>query len=552
MDYQNQTSNMMQNGAPMNGAPMNGAPMNGTPMNGAPMNGTPMNGAPMNGAPMNGSTAMPENPKKNRKGLVIGICVAVVIVLLTIIAVLVYNFVFNTPKAKLDRAFKKLGTEFTNSEDSFFRELKIDEILTRAQEQPTKVAASVNVVVPGLEQAMAYDTAGIDYSSNLNLPDRKRSDQISVSVANIDLFTIHTTIIDNELYLELPEYLSDVYQISLSTIGKDYQGSVWKDMLGAELDEDFGIDAFSTDEDTSSADTPEFGDKFSKELLAVAEEHREDLKNAVSYQKGKGYIAATIDKDAVNDLVEDLGKAAADSEALNELLGEYPDSTDALSEMFDFTFKDDPEIHFYIDKKGRIASIETADEIRIDNAYLSKLGFSIEFNGDKNPVDSIYCNMNFTSTHDEKCQLSFQFDTEKTDDELYRKITMNTEYTDEYENKESETVILESTFRDADKEFTVKLSGEEDGETIFVMSADGVFTDYTPGESMNLTIGDASIEVDGEYPVKLSGSLQIKPLEEEIREPASAVKLFDMTEMDIYNAVMEFEESIENLSGLLE
>ena len=76
--------------------------------------------------------------KKSGKGGIIGICVAAVIVLLTVAAALVYTFVYNTPQRKLTKAFEKLGREFARSESSFLEELKIEDILANARKNPDR------------------------------------------------------------------------------------------------------------------------------------------------------------------------------------------------------------------------------------------------------------------------------------------------------------------------------------------------------------------------------------------------------------------------------
>ena len=52
-------------------------------------------------------------------------------------------------------------------------------------------------------------------------------------------------------------------------------------------------------------------------MLAVIDRHKETLRKASVYKQQKGYITVTVDKDAVNDFMEDLGRAVTDSESLN-------------------------------------------------------------------------------------------------------------------------------------------------------------------------------------------------------------------------------------------
>ena len=329
--------------------------------------------------------------KKSGKGGVIGICVAAVIVLLTVAAALVYTFVYNTPQRKLTKAFEKLGREFAGSESSFLEELKIEDILANARKNPTGMEGSANITVPYLEENSMFDTVGIDFTSHVNRPEQKSETTFTLSVANVDFLELQTALIGDNLYMALPGLLSDTYEMNLKTIGKDYQGSVWESLLGADLDEDFSIDVYNDkEEDNASAEeTLARGTQFAKEMLAVIDRHKEALRKASVYKQQKGYITVTVDKDALNDFMKDLGRAVTDSEVLNAAIDEYIDSqyaaisylqvseeelqevkddakeeiTDAIAEVFDISLKEDAVIRFSIDKSGRLSGIETEEDI---------------------------------------------------------------------------------------------------------------------------------------------------------------------------------------------
>ena len=239
--------------------------------------------------------------KKSGKGGIIGICVSAVIVLLAVAAALVYTFVYNTPQRKLTKAFEKLGREFAGSESSFLEELKIEDILANARKNPTGMEGSANITVPYLEENSMFDTVGIDFTSHVNRTEQKSETKFTLSVANVDFLELQTALIGDNLYMALPGLLSDTYEMNLKTIGKDYQGSVWESLLGADLDEDFSIDVYNDKEEdnASTEETLARGTQFAKEMLAVIDRHKEALRKASVYKQQKGYITVTVDKDAV-------------------------------------------------------------------------------------------------------------------------------------------------------------------------------------------------------------------------------------------------------------
>lgn len=258
-----------------------------------------------------------------------------------------------------------------------------------------------------------FDTVGIDFTSHVNRPEQKSETTFTLSVANVDFLELQTALIGDNLYMALPGLLSDTYEMNLKTIGKDYQGSVWESLLGADLDEDFSIDVYNDkEEDNASAEeTLARGTQFAKDMLAVIDRHKEALRKASVYKQQKGYITVTVDKDAVNDFMEDLGRAVTDSESLNAAIDEYIDSqyaaisylqvseeelqemkddakeeiTDVIAEVFDISLKEDAVIRFSIDKSGKLTGIETEEDILLDNAGVSGIGFALNFNGEKIP-----------------------------------------------------------------------------------------------------------------------------------------------------------------------
>ena len=515
--------------------------------------------------------------KKSGKGGIIGICVAAVIVLLAVAAALVYTFVYNTPQRKLTKAFEKLGREFAGSESSFLEELKIEDILANARKNPTGMEGSANITVPYLEENSMFDTVGIDFTSHVNRPEQKSETTFTLSVANVDFLELQTALIGDNLYMALPGLLSDTYEMNLKTIGKDYQGSVWESLLGADLDEDFSIDVYNDKEEdnASTEETLARGTQFAKEMLAVIDRHKEALRKASVYKQQKGYITVTVDKDAVNDFMEDLGRAVTDSEALNDAIDEYIDGqyaaisylqvseeelqemkddakeeiTDAIAEVFDISLKEDAVIRFSIDKSGKLTGIETEEDILLDNTGVSGIGFALNFNGEKNSTEDITGRWNVEMTTGETTECELHYTAERTKEEDVITYTLRADFTDADGEKSSGDFAFHSTFAKADKEFSVSVK-IGDGSENLSLDIDGAFTDYKAGESFEITFGNILLEEDGKTVFKATGSYKIAPYDGEINTPEGTVNVFEMSQMDIYSLILELEQNLSSLTSL--
>lgn len=515
--------------------------------------------------------------KKSGKGGVIGICVAAAIVLLSVAAALVYTFVYNTPQRKLTRAFEKLGREFAGSESSFLEELKIEDILANARKNPTGMEGSANITVPYLDENSMFDTVGIDFISHVNRPEQKSETTLTLSVANVDFLELQTALIGDNLYMALPGLLSDTYEMNLKTIGKDYRDSVWESLLGVDLDEDFSIDVYNDKEEDNASAEETFAreTQFAKEILSVIDRHKEALRKASVYKQQKDYITVTVDKDALNDFMEDLGRAFTDSEALNAVIDEYIDSqyavirylqvsedelqemkddtkeeiTDAIAEVFDISLKEDAVIRFSIDKSGRLSGIETEEDLLLDNADISGIGFVLNFNGEKNSTEDITGKWNVEMTTGETMECELHYTTERTKEEDVITYTLHADFTDADGEKNSGDFAFHSTFAKVDKEFSVSVK-TGDGSENLSLDIDGAFTDYKAGESFEITFGNILLEEDGKTVFKATGSYKIAPYDGDINTPEGAVNVFEMSQMDIYSLIMELEQNLSSLTSL--
>lgn len=319
------------------------------------------------------------------------------------------------------------------------------------------------------------------------------------------------------------------------------------------------------------------GTQLVSELLPVMEQHKEALYHASSYKQGKGYITVTIDKDAVNDFVEDLGRAVTDSEVINTYIDEYIDSqyaaisylqisdeevqdlkddakeeiTDAIAEAFDISLKEDAVIRFYIDKAGRLSAMETEEDILLDNADISGLGFALSFDGEKNPTEDMTGKWHVEMTTGEEADYEVHYTAERTKEEDTISCTFTVDSKDTDGKTQTGELVFDSTFVKADKEFTVSVK-IGDGSENLSLDIDGAFTDYKAGESFEITFGNILLQDGSKSVFKATGSYKVEPYDGEITAPAGAVNVFEMSTLDIYTLVLELEQNLSSLTSLIE
>ena len=184
---------MGYNGQPMgyNGQPMNGNPSGfyGQPMNGQPMgyNGQSMNGQQMgyNGQPMNGNPSgfygqpniqnppnyqqgfmpiQPQNPKKGKTGLVIGIVAAVVVLVIAAGILISKSSLFGgNAKKRLNEGMVKMVQEMAVYNSAISEDIGLVELAKLKKESPIHTNMDLSFTDPTASGSL--DNIGIEIDS---------------------------------------------------------------------------------------------------------------------------------------------------------------------------------------------------------------------------------------------------------------------------------------------------------------------------------------------------------------------------------------------------
>lgn len=509
---------------------------------------------------------MPVNPKlkKSKKsGIVITVAVVLVTAAVAIAAVFAYKKLAQSPEVKLAKGFANMTTELEAGKNPVLKELDYSKVMEKLYTEPMSIDASFNMTMPAEYDEMG--TIGMDIRADYEVPEKKLDSSAKLSVYNVELVKLDMTVIQNRLFIGLPEMLENNYFLNMDALGKDYNASVWKDMLGMEVEEDFSYDMFANYE------TPVAGDAYDKDLQQLTEAWKAVAGNAVIKNSDNVFeverdgktvsckgISVTIPADAFNEGIRATKMYFMNGEFKEGFIqgfqgymaGAGADAESAYNELLDQVFgirvKDDIVLCIYMDKQDKIVRIETDDAITFSDV-VDSMQFTFDFTGAKRTIDEVEGTVKI-KTENNEIKTTISSNTVLTDDE-----TKN-EWDVTFENADSEKISFDYTceWQLADKEFSMKASYNDMYEEDITLEMNGSFSDIVSGESFKLELGKLNLTMEGEEYFKLNGTYAMAPFKGEITEPAGAVDLLGMGEMEIYGVVEELYAYIMKISGMLE
>ena len=577
------------NGQPMNGAPqgfngqpMNGAPQgfNGQPMNGAPQgfNGQPMNGAPQgfNGQPMNGAaTGYQQQPgfepgfipgqnlggqngkgKKNKAGLIIGAIAVVAVVLIIAIGVLLSQSFLGGGSAskKIQKGFTNMAKEMEAYTCSVSDELGSDEIEELFKKKPSHINGELSITDPESSENIKISLDAVT--------DRKNKQgeynlQAGAMGFNVDAGTIVAD--QNTLYVSSPVFLKDkVYSIDTKDLGKNFNNSVWAELMETELDDDCSFELF---EETDGDINAEFAELITDSL----KKYDKTLKRSTQYKKLDGKkdfeiggktvscagVGMVIEKDAYNEMMSGIKEDILASEEYAAFAEGFASSSsdaaeakreldDMIEKIFSMQIEQDLEFDFYFDSKGRIVGISTPGSISVSSC------------GD---VDAFEVDLAFTGTERTLDEVSGGIYVSSTDEIVYAGITRTasvdkdqySEYLKLSFEESGHTGDISITYSNdwnyADKSFDMSITMDVGAGDQMSFDMEGSYNDINKGESYTLNVNNATLNDNyGDPIIIMSGILRVEPSDEKIEVPQDAMNVFEMSESEI-------QEMINNISS---
>lgn len=506
-----------------------------------------------------------QQQKKKRTGLLVGIILVAVIVVLALIGGLLYFFVWRTPERRLAKGLAKMAAELTEYGNPIVEEIDLAEVINNRIDSGT-LNLRMNVDLPGLKE---LPTIGVDFVRDYDYEAEEMQMTFDISAYNVDLFQSRMTVIEDILYLEVPELFSNTYSVNLASLGRDYNNSVWAELFNFHMDDNISVDFFARPESIEDENLVKLRKEIEKVMIADLAEIQDNMVIEESgdskkiERNGKTVtcqgILVTIDKDDLEELWDDIKDAIIESDYVEDLIEQAMEASSFygakselkaalrafMKEELKLEFKDDLQICFYLDSGDRILAIETYDGIGFKNSPTENLRFSLEFTGDERTLDIITGEIVFVGEGDE---FTVEIEREiELDKEIYEKTFLATVSMEGV--KERIEIAYVSSWDLEEKEFQLKFDFDAPAETMS-MNARGAFDDIEKGEAFTLELGSFNLSMDEETIMTLSGSMRIQPFEGDIAAPKDAKDFLALNILEIYQMITELSETFNDL-GIL-
>lgn len=474
--------------------------------------------------------------KKGGKGPVIVIVLIVLALLLGGGAFCLYQFVFNTPEARLVKGIANFAQEMSAYGLDWKEEIGLTELVQNMQEEnSSSIEFKLNATLPETE------TLGIDYQQNYDGKNQLMEAELAFSFFNIKLLEAELAADEDHLYVSVPDIVEEWYYLNTETIGADYQDSVWKEMTGMELPANYGFSVFEELGEEDSVQQDKLEELIAEYTTAFAEGATiEDSGNVVEIERdGKTIrcegVLVTIEKEVINDFLE-----------------EFFELCEAYYEEEGITFsgevKKDVKLCFYMDNKNRIVNISTPEKIKFSDSNLESIGFSLVFSGTENVFSEISGNgeIEVTEAVGEDIAFEIEHSAETTDS------TLEDEWILTMEGESGKEVVIEYTsaldLEDLEMEGTL---ANTSGNAVLELSYKGACTDVEEGESLTFEIDEFLVTFNDKEMYKMTGSIGMGILEEEIEMPDDAVDLMGITEGGVMDIMTGFNDYIDQYEELL-
>lgn len=519
--------------------------------------------------------------------------VSIIAGLLVIVLVIVGFSFGHKEKAKpedvLRQSISSLKADIEKGKNPIWEEMQMKELLDYARNNPTSMYTDINIDATSLQGLLPGDSINLKTKLDIDPVNKNNAFDLAIGVANTDLINITETKVGDELFVAVPTFLNNTYQINLKNVIADYQSSAWKGMLGVDLSDDSSALA---EMNSYKNEFLGYAENIQKELSDIMENHKESLKASVTYSKEKNVIYMTVDKDEVNAIISEIKDSFVESETLNTLLDKLEESrnnniaeyghidegfvddfdtempvsendeeivennsakskTDIINEInnfMDIHLSEDLVIEFVMDNNSNITSIRTVSGNTLDNEYLSEFGFELKFMGEEIPASDISAKWYVYSTNDAELNISFASANGNDEDTYWNNTELYLEFIDENDEEMSAGISTDCSLDRENNDFVVSLSSQANDTNSYV-EIEGTIDDYVAGKSLKVALGELYIEENDEKQASLSGTFEIKLMEEEISKPEKSVAFFEMTEEDIQNMMKELQT---NLGTLIE
>lgn len=442
-----------------------------------------------------------------KKGTLIGLVCGIVVTVIAI-AGAVAATIFNMPSVKVARGMTKLFAQFAEQGEMFSDKLDFSKIQEIGKEGRYKNTVAFNMDIEGLDD-YSVSVDGTVLCDNAN---EKMREEIKVSLAYYELFSIQLAVDKTDVYIDIPALYEGSVVFDSDNIGEQYNNSIFAGFSDEKIADDLSLDFFEyTDFDTRGA---------VKELLEL-------IKNSEIKKTGSTVKAKVGNKEVTCQGYTLLFQKEDINRYLNIL---YTDAGEI------YEVKKDMEFLIYMDRKDNIRQIETMNEI-VAGDSVNDISVALRFAGEKNVFDAVKGRIG-TEKNGNAIVTEFDYSAIKERDTYNQKLQCKTksELTDLFAVNYDAVWDLKEAGYDMDIEVDV-------ADESYKVEANGSVEADGYGFSMNFD--DCEMYINHEKLADFDGSYSVEPLTEEISIPSGKTyPIFEFSQSEFYSFVMDVMQQL--------
>lgn len=473
--------------------------------------------------------------KKSKKGLIIGISVAAVVVIAALVTGL-YFILRKTPEEIVKNAMKDTFAETREKGYSLLNDtLGLSEFST--EKADSEVTFTVDeCIVPEYKGIGMTGYASVDATDE---DDVKAAMGGSLEIAGESLST-DIKFVDSVLYYTIPELSDKTFKLTADDLvaiiqdaASSYDGSA---VTGSDIDYSELYKKFKEVSETAGKN---FNDKITYERVGS---ESITLNNGKSVKTKK--YTMTIPKNSIKEYVNEYVTAVVDYADENvtdeqwDELGITKENFEQIANMvpayFGMLVTKDIVVDYYI-ADGKIVKLSSS--YKVSGFIQFQITLDVDFMGDKFVTNDVHGELAMSAGGDDS-ENSVTYIYDRTSETKDGKWTVNDKATmvlDDDPDTEAESMSFESeqVFDSSTNDLTytgkVTSTSTDDG---IVFELDGNYSDINKGKSYTFNLNKFSMtDVDGEVALSVSGTSKVGDLGKTIEADPSAVK-FDPNELD--------------------
>lgn len=473
--------------------------------------------------------------KKSKKGLIIGISVAAVVVIAALVTGL-YFILRKTPEEIVKNAMKDTFAETREKGYSLLNDtLGLSEFST--EKADSEVTFTVDeCIVPEYKGIGMTGYASVDATDE---DDVKAAMGGSLEIAGESLST-DIKFVDSVLYYTIPELSDKTFKLTADDLvaiiqdaASSYDGSA---VTGSDIDYSELYKKFKEVSETAGKN---FNDKITYERVGS---ESITLNNGKSVKTKK--YTMTIPKNSIKEYVNEYVMAVVDYADENvtdeqwDELGITKENFEQIANMvpayFGMLVTKDIVVDYYI-ADGKIVKLSSS--YKVSGFTQFQITLDVDFMGDKFVTNDVHGELAMSAGGDDS-ENSVTYIYDRTSETKDGKWTVNDKATmvlDDDPDTEAESMSFESeqVFDSSTNDLTytgkVTSTSTDDG---IVFELDGNYSDINKGKSYTFNLNKFSMtDVDGEVALSVSGTSKVGDLGKTIEADPSAVK-FDPNELD--------------------